>query len=156
MEIERRQFRTIEQSYTDILLLAILREDSNLASEVLISEGVTYDKMLAISHKMWDKDEQYAEEEEGGLDTIEPIDLNINDGVQEDEDDEDDDMDSDADANSIMSKQSTASKQSATSSNSAMPYLGKYARNLSREAANGNVAEIVGRSLVVRKKTMLS
>lgn len=155
MEIERRQFRTIEQSDTDILLLAILREDSNLASEVLISEGVTYDKMLAISHKMWDKDEQYAEEEEGGLDTIEPIDLNINDGVQDDEDDEDDDMESDADANSIMSKQSTASKQTAASSNSAMPYLEKYARNLSREAANGNVAEIVGRRREIERLSQI-
>ncbi|MCQ2351103.1 MAG: ATP-dependent Clp protease ATP-binding subunit [Paludibacteraceae bacterium] len=114
---------TIESQH---LLLAILKDSSNLASEILTPDGATYEKLKAILFPT----------EGTGL-TMAPVDIyDAKDGNSSDNFNDDDDNDDDGDVIKTAKKSKKDSKT---------PALDHFGTDITKEAAEGKLDPTVGR-----------
>ncbi len=150
--LEAREFGQ-EEADTDCLVLAILRENSNIAAEVLKTFNIEYDKFkqtlieLNPQYGITPDPETDWQEETDVLD--EPLADFPNRQYDEDGDDEDDDIwkeNNGSNGFNIFAKPKQASKGS-----KATPTLDKYCKDLTKMAAAGELDQCIGRDIEVER-----
>lgn len=130
--LEARALKTSEID-TDHLLLAILRQDSNIAAEELKRDGIAYTNVLSLIKKKGDRS--------SGSNLN--MDINPTDGYEEDEDDVIVEPSGQKSANSNAKKQSVQDEKT--------PALNTFGVDMTKAAREGALDPVVGREKEIER-----